>query len=171
MKKFFKRFLPSQQDILNNKHLKIFGKVLHNPNLWHLNRHSVARAVSIGLFIGYLPFPGHTIFATFMAVFLSANLPISIAFVWVSNPFTIPPMFYFAYKVGTVALHSHPAPFQFHASLHWFLKEIDTVGPPLLVGSLICGTLLAILGNLVVQFYWRWSVRKAWRKRAQKRRA
>jgi hypothetical protein len=168
-KNFLKKFIPAPEKIQNNKHLKMFGKILQDPNLWHVNRRSVSRAVSIGLFSCYLPFPGHTIIATFLCILLSANLPIAVALVWVSNPFTIPPMFYFAYKIGVIVLHSHIAKFHFHVSFHWLINEIDTVGPPLLVGSLICGSILAIIGYIAVQWYWRRSVQNAWKKRALNR--
>ena len=41
--------MPNSQSIKNNKHLKIFGDLLHNPHLWHMNRHSVAKAFAVGL--------------------------------------------------------------------------------------------------------------------------
>ncbi|MEC8208404.1 MAG: DUF2062 domain-containing protein, partial [Pseudomonadota bacterium] len=46
-KKFIRRFLPDHQSIKQNKALKIFGKVLHEPNLWHLNRRSASGAFGI----------------------------------------------------------------------------------------------------------------------------
>ena len=34
-----------------------FGRWLHHPNLWHLNRRSVSGAVAIGSFSGLVPGP------------------------------------------------------------------------------------------------------------------
>ena len=36
---------------------EIFGKLIYNPNLWHFNRHSVAKAFSVGLFFAWIPVP------------------------------------------------------------------------------------------------------------------
>jgi len=164
-KKFLKKYLPSPETIKNNKHLSIFGHLFSDPNLWHLNRHSVATAASIGLFIGYLPLPGHMIAAAFLAIIFRANLAIAVALVWISNPFTIPPMFYLAYRVGAHVLATKPEHFHFETNYHWFIHEFDHFAIPLLVGSLICGATLAILGNIAVRLYWRYRVATAWKKR------
>ncbi|MFI4938129.1 MAG: DUF2062 domain-containing protein [Candidatus Berkiellales bacterium] len=170
-KKIFKRFLPDPAKIRNHKQLKIFGPLISNPNLWHLNRHSVATAVSIGLFACYLPFPGHMLTATFLSIIFQANLPLAVILVWVSNPLTIPPMFYFGYKLGTIILRIPPQHFHLELTLRWIKQEFNTVGLPLLVGSLVCGIVLAILGNIAVRLFWRWNVIQAWNKRQKRRKS
>ena len=52
-KKFIKRYLPDPHSIKENRALKIFGSILHEPNLWHLNRKSASGAFGIGLFEKY----------------------------------------------------------------------------------------------------------------------
>jgi uncharacterized protein len=45
----------------------------------------------------YMPPIGQMFMAAAAAIVLRVNLPISVALVWITNPLTIPPMFYFAY--------------------------------------------------------------------------
>jgi hypothetical protein len=168
-KKFLQKYLPDPKKIKENKHLRIFGKFLHDPNLWHFNRYSVATGVSIGLFCAYLPTPGHMLAATLLSILFRANLPISVLLVWVSNPFTIPPQFYLAYKIGTWVMGLQAKSFHFEITFRWFLHELHTYALPLLVGSLICGTVLAILGNIAIRIFWRCSVAKAWKNRNTRR--
>lgn len=168
-KGFFKKYLPTEKDIKNNKHLAGFHTFFGDSNLWHLNRHSVATAVSIGLFVGYLPIIGHMLLAAFFAILFRANLPIAISLVWISNPVTIPPMFYFAYKLGGWIIGAKPEHFHFETNYHWFLHEFDHFAVPLIVGSLVCGITLAILGNIMVRLYWRYSVKSQWEKRRMRR--
>lgn len=164
-KKILKRLLPRPEKMLDNPHLKIFGAFLSDPNLWHLNRHSVATAFSIGLFVSYIPLPGHMLTAALLSIAFRSNLPLSVIMVWFSNPFTIPPMYYCAYRVGIAVLHRVPEPFHFEPTLQWLISQIDHIGLPLLIGSFICGGILALIGNLSIRFVWRYSVSYAWKKR------
>ncbi|WP_404340230.1 DUF2062 domain-containing protein [Pseudoalteromonas mariniglutinosa] len=161
-KKTIQRFLPDHNKVRHHKSLKIFGRLLHDANLWHLNRRSARGAFAVGLFFAFIPVPFQMVLAAALAIPLRVNLPISVATVWITNPLTMPPIFYCSYLVGTVAL-GHPAQhFQFEASWQWFLDSLTTIGPAFLVGSVICATLAAISGYFVVDLVWRHSVRKAW---------
>ena len=80
------------QDLEKIKHekvLKILGPAILQPNLWHLNRKSVSRAIAIGLFCAFLPIPLQMVLAAFFAIIFAANLPISVILVWITNPITI----------------------------------------------------------------------------------
>jgi len=92
-----------------------------------------------------------------------------VAVVWVSNPFTIPPMFYFAYKVGAWILGIPVRELHFVLSWQWLAHEIAVLWKPLLLGSVICGAVLAVLGNIAVRLLWRWWVSAHWRRRRAKR--
>jgi uncharacterized protein (DUF2062 family) len=84
----------SKVEIKGHKNLSFLGEKLHDPNLWHLNRRSVSAAFAIGLFAAWIPTPGQMVIAAIIALYFRANLPISVALVWITNPLTMPPMFY-----------------------------------------------------------------------------
>lgn len=164
-KKFIQRFLPDHEVIKRQKALKIFGNVLYNPNLWCLNRRSASGAFALGLFMAFVPLPSQMIMAAGMAIALGVNLPLSVALVWISNPVTMPIMFYFCYKVGAKILHVPPQHFHFEVSWDFILNQMSTIGPPFLLGCLICAIVSALIGYLGIRGLWRYSVVRSWQRR------
>lgn len=168
-RKFIKRFMPDVRRVRHHKHLQIFGNLLHNPNLWHLNRYSVSSAFAIGLFMASMPIPFQMLPAALIAILVHANLPISVALVWISNPVTMPPFFYFCYKVGTWILQIQPQPFKFEISWDWLVQHLAHDWQPLLLGCVVVGTVLSLLGYFGMRIFWRWHVIREWEARKTKR--
>ena len=164
-KRLIKRLLPHHDQVRNHKHLKIFGNLLHDPNLWHLNRHSVSGAFAVGLFMAFVPLPFQMIFAAAAAIFFRVNLPLSVALVWITNPITIPPMFYFAYRIGTLITGDKVALQPFHFSLEWIEHAGVDILIPLMVGSLVCAIVSSIVGYSLILWIWRWRVVEKWKSR------
>lgn len=168
-KKIIKRFLPDHQTIKEQKMLSVFGTLLHDANLWHLNRKSAAGAFGIGLFFAWWPVPFQMWLAAALSIPLRVNLPLSVATVWVTNPFTMPPMFYAAYLVGTAVIGAPTQEFEFQASWEWVVQSLETIGPAFLVGCAVCAVVFGLGGYFGLNYVWRFSVRKAWQKRKQDR--
>jgi uncharacterized protein (DUF2062 family) len=169
-RKFLKRYLPSPADLTAQRSLGMFGRRLADPDLWHLNRRSVSTAAAVGLFLAFFPVPGQMIFAVLAALRLRCNLPLSFALVWITNPLTMPPILFFAYKLGAWVLDIPPTVDAFALSWDWLVARVDALWAPLLVGSLICAVTASALGWSVVQLVWRVSVVQRWEKRRTLRR-
>ncbi|TGN41444.1 DUF2062 domain-containing protein [Marinobacter confluentis] len=169
-KKFMKRYLPTPERVRAIRSLHFLGDILHEPNLWHINRHSVARAFLIGIFFTFIPMPFQMLAAAFFAIWFNANLPLSVILVWISNPVTMPPIFYFNYKIGAVVLDRPLLDFEFQLSWTWLSGRLMDIGIPLYLGSLLVATICGCLAYLVIQYLWRRKVRKDWRERIRDRR-
>jgi uncharacterized protein (DUF2062 family) len=153
-----KRFTPDAAKVRKHKYLKHLGSWLHDENLWHLNRRSVSGAVATGLFWAMIPMPSQMVAAAITAIFVRINLPISVALVWITNPITIPPMFYFNYRIGTWLLGERADIGTFRLSFDWLAAEIGAIWLPLYVGSFLTGTVLGVCGYLSMRLFWRWYV-------------
>ncbi|RUO81504.1 DUF2062 domain-containing protein [Idiomarina tyrosinivorans] len=164
-RKFIKRFMPDHEKIRHHKGLKIFGTLLHDANLWHLNRRSASGAFAVGLFYAFVPVPFQMLLAAATAIPLRVNLPLAVGLVWVSNPITMPPLFYLCYLVGSAVLQQPPSHFQFELSWAWLGESISTIGPAFLLGCAIFGTVSSLVGYFGIRWLWRYSVVRAWRKR------
>lgn len=168
-KKIIKKYLPDHKSIKEQKALKMFGTLLHDANLWHLNRKSACGAFGVGLFFAFWPVPFQMWLAAALSIPLRVNLPLSVATVWVTNPFTMPPIFYGAYKVGTFIVGTPADKFEFELSWHWLVNSLETIGPAFLVGCLACSVVFGLLGYFGLNTIWRFSVKKAWEQRKLKR--
>ena len=168
IQKRLRKFLPHRDSITGNKALKIFGTLLHNPNLWHLNRHSAGRAFAVGLFFAWIPVPFQMVLAAGAAIIIHGNLPLSIALVWITNPITMPALFFFAYKIGAIILGVNK-PFNFSLSIDWLTDTVHDIWQPLLLGSTICAVVSSVVGYFGIKAIWRYFIIKAWRKRQENR--
>ncbi len=167
-RKLLKRLMPDHKTMREHPHLKKFGHRLADPKLWHLNRHSVAGGIAVGLLIAFVPTVGQMVIAAALAILLRVNLPVAVAGVWLTNPLTMAPIFFFAYKVGAWVLQLPVEPQAFSMTWDWFSHEFLSIWQPLLLGSLICGTLAALFGMLIVKLSWRLVVIHHWRQRKRR---
>ena len=169
-KKFIKRYMPDHEKIRKNKQLnKVFGTLLHDPNLLHLNRRSVSMAFFVGLFMAFVPLPSQMILAAAVAILVRCNLPISVGLVWVSNPITMPPFFYFAYKVGAFILGTPEHEFVFELSWKWLGTELAAIWQPFLLGCAISGIVFGALGYITIRLLWRLHILSHIKERKKKR--
>lgn len=178
-RKFIRKYLPSAASVREHRWVAKFGGLLHHPNLWHLNRDSVAGAVAIGLFAGLVPGPLQMLTALLLAIPLRRNLPVALLVTLYTNPFTIVPLYLVAYAYGSLLLGlNHPQPAIPHFEMDWghiidsmwrLLDWTLALGKPLAVGLVALGLTLALIGYIVVQLGWRAYVVLAWRARRRRR--
>ncbi len=157
-KKLLKKYMPDPERIRNMKALSFLGDRLHSPNLWHLNRRSVARAFAIGLWAMYTPpLPWQQIIAGILAVYLEANVPIAVSLVWITNPLTWIPLYYVPYRLGLFVLGMDGISFSAFSDLFSVEKALE-LGTPLLLGCFILMNVGAVAGYFGIQYLWRRSV-------------
>ncbi len=157
--------MPDPEKLKKQKSLQFLGDRLHEPNLWHLNRRSVSLAFAVGLFAAWIPTPGQMAIAAVAAFYFRANLPISVALVWITNPITMPAMFYFAYYIGVLLLGGDTPGADFEFNLESILSSLGDIGTPFLLGCLVLGIVSSLLGYFGISLYWRYNVSKQWRNR------
>lgn len=165
-RRLIKRLMPDHQKIREQKCLRFLGNCLHTPSLWHLNRHSVAGAFFVGLVCAFVPIPFQMVLAAALAVLFQVNIPVSVALVWLTNPLTMPPLFYFAYEVGQWVLGiPDTEDFDFHLSTEWLLNLFQHNWEPFLLGCFVTGIVTGLAGYVGIHVLWRGYVSYRWRNR------
>jgi uncharacterized protein (DUF2062 family) len=162
-RKFFKKISPNPHKLVQHKSMRWLSDVMHKPGIWGYTRTNISHAFAIGIFCAMLPIPFQMVLAAYLAYRLAANLPIAVALVWISNPFTIPAIYFCQYKLGSIIFGNQVPDPGFELSVHWFYQQINAIWQPFLLGAFICALVGSLLGYMIVNRFWVWKVRKTWR--------
>ena len=166
----FKRYIPHKKSIEDNKIMRLFAEYLHDPNIWHIHRRSSAGGAAIGIFCAFIPFPIQTLSAAFLAIYFRMNLPISILFSFFTNPITIPFIFFYGYKLGSIILMIEEQKIEYISLnnmtlFEWFNTIFLNIWEPLLVGCFILGLIASGITYFLVRLIWRFGAIIKWGRR------
>jgi len=161
-----KRIIPAPQTLRGRWPVRLCGERIADPKLWTLQRRAVTYAFGAGLAICFVPLPIHLLLAVLVALIWRVNLPVMYGTTWVvANPFTLVPLYYFAYRVGVWILQVPPHHFRFVADWKWFRYALTPVWQPFVVGCLVCAACASVLGWAALELVWRWNVSSRYRSR------
>jgi len=123
-----------------------------------VNRKMVTRALLIGIAIGLIPMPFQMFLVLGMIFFFKFNVPIALLMVWLSNPLTMPFMYYAEYMTGVYLLGMDHLVVEL--SLQWFENHFADIFIPLYAGTLFYIFTLSPLVYYIVDWLWIRSVLK-----------
>lgn len=176
IKQLTHRLEPYVQEVTSHPWVLRYAPRLADPDLWHLNRRSTARAVAIGLFAGLVPGPLQVLAAIGLSMLFRANFPLAAITTLYTNPLTIVPLYLLAWQYGGLLLNdpaaAMPPPPGFAWSPSYLGDVVDwagNLGKPLALGLPLLALTLAGVGWIVVRVAWRWHAVHAWRKRQRMR--
>jgi uncharacterized protein (DUF2062 family) len=169
-RRFLQRYMPKPDTLRRQRSLRFMAPLIADPGLWLLTRRSVANAFSVGLFCAMLPIPFQMVVAALGARLSRCNLALSVGLVWVTNPLTMPLIFYVNYRIGTFLLGAPAREAPSRISTRWIAEQMHDILPPLLLGSLMTAIVLAVVANIGIRLIWRWHVSHNWKSRRLKRR-
>ncbi|MFP6681108.1 MAG: DUF2062 domain-containing protein [Gammaproteobacteria bacterium] len=156
-KTLLRNFFSTRKTEVPKHRIAWLGQRLHDPDLWHFGRRSVAGGVGLGLFLSFIPIPIQMILVVPCALLIRVNIPITFTAIWATNPITFAPMFIFAFKVGTwiTGYQSATGGIPFEATFDGLAAALDNIWYPLLVGCFVCGLSAGAIGNVLVRWLWR----------------
>ena len=157
-RRFFRKFAFKRHEYGEKWFLVPFRHLLHDHRLWSVRRKNVVPAVALGAFFAFMPFPGHPLWAAFAALALRVNIPIAALTTFISNPLTMGPMYFFAYRLGAWLLGVPRKPFAMEMSFDWVTHTFVNIWQPMLLGCLLLGTASALLVYVTLDIVWRSSI-------------
>ncbi len=145
MKETLKKYSPKRENV----NLGWLNKHLTDPELWKWNKRTIAKAFAIGLFCAFLPMPAHTLLGAILAVMFSANILLSILIVWVNNPITMVPIYYFTYKLGA-SIIGIEMDLDFEFSFSYLMENFGNTTLAMWIGGIITSIISAIMGYFAI---------------------
>lgn len=120
-----------------------------------INRRSISRAVAIGLFFSLMPMPFQMAAVLALLPFISFNVPFALLLVWISNPLTMPFIFYVEYVTGNFLLmRTAEETADGKVSMAWFESNFDAIVVPLYTGALFYGVTVSVAAYLLINYLW-----------------
>ena len=136
----------------------LFRRILHTDD----TPHKIAWGVALGMFVAWTPTVGiQMIVAGILAWLLRGNVAAAVAIVWVSNPYTIVPLYYSNYLIGNALVGGRGLDEAWFADLldrrtmtfweyliHAYEKLIPIFGQ-MFLGGVIAGVPIAVVSYIL----------------------
>ncbi|MFO0905658.1 MAG: DUF2062 domain-containing protein [Pirellulales bacterium] len=128
--------------------------------------HKLALGFAIGIFVTLTPTMGvQMLLVVFLAWLLRANKTVGVPLVWITNPATTIPIYYFLYVVGQRLLGTEHVGWEWWAelakqpptqgwwstTLYYWDKTLE-IAAPLWVGCIVVGLISAVLSYVIVYY-------------------
>jgi uncharacterized protein len=118
----------------------------------------IAWGMALGVFIAFTPtIPFHMILTLTLAHFLRLSRVAALMGVWVSNPLTVPPMYYFSFVIGKMLLYP-----DLNLSLPQTvdLQELLRLGWEINLALQFGGLIMAFPAGLAAYFLTLWAIQR-----------
>ncbi len=169
---FYDKFIDFDGGIETDNHGKTFSMNWKSRLIWccdprqwvrailrlHDTPHSISLGTAVGVFVGLTPTFGIQMLLVLAVAFLTRpflrfNRIAALVAVYISNPFTMIPIYWFNYRVGTfftrteISWNEFVKLFQYADYTEWWSTITNvfyTLGTPLVIGSLLVATFLSL---------------------------
>ena len=139
---------------IRNKSIDRFIKKYNIPREFlSVNRKSISMGLYIGIFIAFIPMPFQMLAVLALTPFFRFNIPIAIAMVWLSNPLTMPLIYFIEYTTGSFILATDSLP-DIKLTLDWFENNIDDILLPLYIGAIFYSVTISTIVYYFINFSW-----------------
>jgi uncharacterized protein len=155
-RRLFLKLRPAATKMRDSWYFRLLGPRLTDSRLWSVNRRAITTSFGAAVAISFIPLPGHLLAGLAAAMIWRLNLPTMVgSLVLLLNPLSAVPLYYAAYRVGTLVLGQPEGQFAFEVSWDWLQTGLGAIWKPFLVGCLICSVFGGYLAYRLLELIWR----------------
>jgi uncharacterized protein len=118
-----------------------------------LEKKMLSRGVFLGLFIAMIPMPAQMLAVLAFTFIGKFNFPVAIAMCWITNPFTMPFIYFIEYKTGAFLLGIDSV--HVELTIQWFEHNLESILLPLYFGAFFYSLVLSGMAYYGINLYWR----------------
>jgi uncharacterized protein (DUF2062 family) len=135
------------------KALNLLEKYDISKRYFVVNKKMISCGVFIGLFIAMLPIPAQMLVVFAFSFVGKFNFPIAIIMCWITNPITMPFIYYIQYITGSFILGIEPTGVEL--TIEWFQTNFSKIIIPLYFGAFIYAISLATFAYYSILIIWK----------------
>lgn len=151
-----RRFMPSREQLANNKYMAPIAHRFLSPELWRFTRRSVPRGVALGLFSAFIIPVGQIFLSAFLALPFRANVPVSALVTFITNPFTFPFWIVIANRVGSLFIEFDAVDADELSGGAWdWLTDFFEMAGTTVLGFLVLALVSSAVGYVISSAAWR----------------
>jgi uncharacterized protein (DUF2062 family) len=155
-RRLFLKLRPIATRLRETWYFRMLGPRLTDQRLWGVNRRAITTAFGTAVAISFIPLPVHLLFGLLAAMIWRQNIPtMFLTLLITANPLAAVPLYYAAYRIGTLVLGQPVGKFAFELSWDWLQTGLGSIWKPFLVGCLICGVVGGFLAYRLLELIWR----------------
>lgn len=164
-----RRYLPDAESLRQHPHIQRFGNQMQHSPIWHVNRRSASRGVSVGMFFAFLPIPFRTLPVIVFSIISGANLPIAIVCTWIFNNIVLGPSYYYGFKLGQYLLQIPENSDALSFNVQQLLELLMVSWQPLMLGNVVIASVMSLSSYCLARAFWRYRTVKRWQRRNNSR--
>jgi uncharacterized protein (DUF2062 family) len=155
-RRLFLKLRPIATRLRETWYFRMLGPRLTDQRLWGVNRRAITTAFGTAVAISFVPLPIHLLLGLLVAMTRRQNLPtMFVTLLITANPLAALPLYYMAYRIGSLVLGQPVGRFAFELSWDWLQTGLGSIWKPFLVGCLICGVVGGFLAYRLLELIWR----------------
>jgi hypothetical protein len=145
-----KKFNLLSKETIQKQLYKYFGNKLEFDYLYNTDEKNISKTFFFSIFVAFIPIPMQMLIIAFLSIKFRFNIIIGVSLAWITNPLSMPFIYYLEYKVGNL-FFNNDIDFQFETS--WILNNLENIFLQLYVGAFIFSIVFSILAFFLSKLF------------------
>jgi len=132
---------------------KYFGDKLDLDYLYCTDNKNISRTLLFSIFVAFIPIPMQMLIIAFLSIKFRFNIILGVSLAWITNPISMPFIYYLEYKIGSIIFANGNVEFQFDTT--WIYQNIDNIFLQLYTGALFLSFIFSFSAYFISKIFFK----------------